>query len=647
MKTRIKRVLTQMVSVGVAALILLFLIEASASAFSGSGAGTLADPYQITNAAQLQEMKNNLTAHYVLMNDIDCSDTVNWNSGAGFEPVGDKANRFIGSLDGQNYVINGLFINRGNYVGLFGYSESVEISNVGLVDVDITGEFSTGGLVGYKYYGTITNSYATGNVSGGWCVGGLVGYSDHGTITNCYSTGSVTATGHDVGGLVGVNRGNITNSYATGDVSGSRWAGGLVGLTSGPITNSYATGNVSSGWCAGLVGQNYHATITNSYATGSVSGGPYVGGLVGWNYYGTMSNSYATGNVSGTDRVGGLVGCNYYGTMSNSYSTGNVSGDTNVGGLVGENLYATITNSYYNNHAGNPSVCVGHIVGGSTDCITIQDNESYFYYSSNPPMSSWDFVNVWGIDEGIIYPYLLWQIPPAIPAFIDIDPDTLNLKRKGRWITCYIWLPEDYNVADIDPYSIVLEDEIEAAWMWFDEKEQVAMAKFSRSEVQDILEPNEAVELTVSGELTDGTEFEGTDTIRVIGPIIPPFAIKRLKVKIGKSAGEDSISISGTIDALIRRIAGATSIDITIKAADDSIVYSESIPFSADSMKKGKLNYKNKVGKGEPGAITKFSLNLVKHTFSMGARNIDLSGLTYPLTLEIVIGTYSASAQAG
>ena len=79
MKTRIKRVLTQMVSVAGAALIMLFLIEAPASAFSGSGAGTVADPYQITNATQLQEMKDNLTAHYALMNDIDCSDTENWN----------------------------------------------------------------------------------------------------------------------------------------------------------------------------------------------------------------------------------------------------------------------------------------------------------------------------------------------------------------------------------------------------------------------------------------------------------------------------------------------------------------------------------------------------------------------------------------
>jgi hypothetical protein len=44
----------------------------------------------------------------------------------------------------------------------------------------------------------------------------------------------------------------------------------------------------------------------------------------------------------------------------------------------------------------------------------------------------------------------------VIPATIDIDPDTVNLKSKGKFITCYIKLPEGYSVEDIDIDSVTL-----------------------------------------------------------------------------------------------------------------------------------------------------------------------------------------------
>ncbi len=65
----------------------------------------------------------------------------------------------------------------------------------------------------------------------------------------------------------------------------------------------------------------------------------------------------------------------------------------------------------------------------------------------------------------------------------------------------------------------MLEGLIPADWMVFNEEEQIAMIKFSRSLVQDFLieqGPLGDVELTVSGELLDGTAFKETDTIRII-----------------------------------------------------------------------------------------------------------------------------------
>ncbi len=111
------------------------------------------------------------------------------------------------------------------------------------------------------------------------------------------------------------------------------------------------------------------------------------------------------------------------------------------------------------------------------------------------------------IDMGV------YEYSPPIAAEVKVVPRIINLASKGKWITCYIWLGEDYNVADIEPNSVVLEDEIQADKVWFEG--EIMIARFSRSEVQWMLELGD-VELAVSGELSDGTRFEGTDTIRVI-----------------------------------------------------------------------------------------------------------------------------------
>jgi len=112
--------------------------------------------------------------------------------------------------------------------------------------------------------------------------------------------------------------------------------------------------------------------------------------------------------------------------------------------------------------------------------------------------------------------YLITTAPePAIAATVDIQPNTLNLKSKGNWITCYIAFPADADVADVNSNTILLNGQVKAEWTMIEEEAQVLMAKFSRSAVEGILQPG-TVELTVSGKLNDGTRFEGKDTITVI-----------------------------------------------------------------------------------------------------------------------------------
>ncbi len=386
-------------SVGVA-----FEEEATEVSESTRGTGTREDPIMIEDVWDLQGMNEDLDAYYALANDINASETAEWNEGepgvfAGFEPIGTDDNRFTGGFDGRNHTIFGLYINRPDtdHVGLFGsINTGALVENVGMVEVDVSGDQHLGGLVG-RNYGLVSNSYATGNVSGTstWTfLGGLVGVNE-GLVENSYAKGNMSGN-TNVGGLVGRNYGTVENSYATGNISGTNSLGGLVGRNAGgTVSNSYTVSNASGTYrVGGLVGDN-SGTVENSYATGNISGtGRFTGGLVGSNS-GTVENSYATGNVSGNQEVGGLMGINS-GTVENSYATGNVSGTSDVGGLVGDNT-GTVSNSFY--HEDMPECGAGEF--GS---IALSDEE--FGSISTFEYAGWDIEMV---ETDRDHPFLSWE----------------------------------------------------------------------------------------------------------------------------------------------------------------------------------------------------------------------------------------------
>jgi murein DD-endopeptidase MepM/ murein hydrolase activator NlpD len=105
---------------------------------------------------------------------------------------------------------------------------------------------------------------------------------------------------------------------------------------------------------------------------------------------------------------------------------------------------------------------------------------------------------------------------------IDIDPDTLNINSSGKWITCYIELPDGFNVSNINLSTILLNDivSIETKPINISDYDNDTipdlMVKFNRKDVIDILELGDNVEIIVSGELKNGTKFEGVDYIKVI-----------------------------------------------------------------------------------------------------------------------------------
>lgn len=336
------------------------------------------DPIPICTLSDLNRIRDDLSANYKLMNNIDASSTSTWNSEEGWEPIGDGDEYFTGTFDGQNFEISNLYINRtSNYVGLFGWTVNT-ISNLGLTDVNITGSSGVGGISG-RNHTTINNSYVSGNISANNKIGGISGFN-FSTITNSYSNANITGV-YEIGGIVGYNdRGTIILSYSTGNITG--------------------TGDNIGGIC----GRNAAGPITKSYSTGNVFGEDKIGGLLGYNDGGTISNSYATGNiVASGSSIGGLIGSTTGGAINYSYSIGEASGISNIGGLVGSNFSGSATNSYWNSTtSGLDTSALGE---GKTTSEMMQE-ETFV---------DWNFDTIWQIQEDTTYPYLIDNTQSPLP----------------------------------------------------------------------------------------------------------------------------------------------------------------------------------------------------------------------------------------
>lgn len=222
-------------------------------AFSG-GNGSVGDPYQISNLADLnctRELAG--VTNYVLINDIDASDTQNW-SGGGFINIDDNTefSHFDGIIDGAGYAINDLKLSGSLISNLFfgGTIKNITFNNLEgrmvqtldwgslIEDVHIVNGsgVSQGGMVynvGANGIQIVNSSSYSGNAShmirrieiggSGHVVQNshstvpLVGLFDVGTIKDSYSEGSKL--------FLSSGTGTVINSYTNGstlcDTAGS------------------------------------------------------------------------------------------------------------------------------------------------------------------------------------------------------------------------------------------------------------------------------------------------------------------------------------------------------------------------------------------------------------------------------------------
>ena len=221
----------------------------------------------ITTAEELKAIASNADGKYILMNDIDLSQTA-WSS----------IESFSGILNGNGHTIKGLS------APLIASMTGGSIYNLTLSDVNISAAESVGALVKTLSSGAekcvITNINVSGTITGTDAVGGVIGVvnvSDNQLeISSCYNTANITGV-NEVGGIVGrlvcsssaaAAELDVKSAANSGTIKGTSKVGGVVGYVSlADAVSSY----------------DARVSLTESYNVGVIDCiNTYAGGLAGY-----------------------------------------------------------------------------------------------------------------------------------------------------------------------------------------------------------------------------------------------------------------------------------------------------------------------------------------------------------------------------
>lgn len=346
---------------------------------------TAADLYGLSNLAQNNDFVNKRI--YVVA-DIDANDKKGTATATGFTrsdsatpypwtPIGDSDTSFVGTFDGQNHIISGVYFNKttaNNQWGLFGTTGDCNVKNFTLANsymaIDTTSQLQFGSIAG-KSSGTFDtvkvaeNVYLThANTNGTECTGGIVGEmtgTGEKKISNCWFAGQLVG-GASVGGVLGhayyADIVTLENCLNSGDLLFNKIAtsvGGICGeinhstlimrdsLNVGTLdkqTYSATSYGSAIGWIRTNPNEdttNYVAKIYNTYALSEN----------GWNKYAYLSGK----GQSSVNGEGYAAGQSIYPT-STYLTTTSLSGEV---GYVNMNLDFTIEDD----HAGYWTVTDG------------------------------------------------------------------------------------------------------------------------------------------------------------------------------------------------------------------------------------------------------------------------------------------------
>ncbi|MCM1364999.1 MAG: hypothetical protein NC122_06150 [Faecalibacterium sp.] len=399
-------------------------------------------------------VRNDLTANYILMNDIDLSEATaeggDWNfGGRGWNPIGSNdvygSSAFSGIFDGNNYSIKGMNININKkslpsgtsgyiYIGLFS-----RVSGI-IKNLKVFGDITVFSVSDYKdyYIGTIS---------------ALV--TSDGVIENCYSSITINST--------------IKGNSSAGSSHDDDQIGGITGFSYGTVKKCINNGKIRVivgdynrvyvGGICGRCDDNNNAVVSKCINVGSIT---YQGDLKKYDYSagisgykGKISNCYNVADISSTGKASGIV---HDGSAEICYNIGNITSTDNY---AIHNTYST-QNCYY-------LVVTGKDTTGATSLTDTQMKLKSMY-------QGWDFDNVWTMDGREDYPYPeLRDVPLILPddlkTAIDGTVTITGEEKVGSTLTAevsglvpadaeltYEWKADGVVVGTDSTYTITQED---------------------------------------------------------------------------------------------------------------------------------------------------------------------------------------------
>jgi len=308
-------------------------------------------------AARCNKATSTNKENYTLTANIDLT-------GIDWVPIG-KNRAYGGIFDGGGYTISGIHVDVTGYAGLFGRTSSATIKNLHIKSSSIKGTGKVGSILGEDVmFSKIIDCTSTDvEVSGTFPVGGIIGTGQGTTITNCIVTKGLVSGIDRIGGIAGLaDMMGITGcQFISGNVTGGNYIGGIVGYNVETM-NSYpsivqnclvqqATISGSTNTAGGITGQNAKSAILACACLNTTIVVPSVaGGIVGNNESVVAACYVKDLTIEAQQSSGGIVGENVASsaTVISCYAIGKeYNVPTNeIGGIAGYNS-KVITTCYF------------------------------------------------------------------------------------------------------------------------------------------------------------------------------------------------------------------------------------------------------------------------------------------------------------